>query len=194
MRTARERLTADEGFTLAEAIIYMMLLILVLGVVGSMLWSSQSVEAQVRSSTVATTEAQLAARSVESGIRNSRAFAIVNVGDDQLLIARTANTSDTVTWSCTYWYFSKANGSIRWTVMDEPVSGILPTPTASQIATWGVLTDGLRQSGTTKPFTVGSATTQLNIKFEAVADGDVETVITSSADSRAGKWEGAPCF
>jgi Tfp pilus assembly protein FimT len=190
----RRPLRRDEsGVSLPELLIYVLVLGIVLGIVGSIMSTTQSVESRVRASTQAATSAQLAANSVESGIRNSRAFSVVNIGENQLLIARTIDRGQPVTWSCTTWYFDKAAGSLRYTISDPVTPSSLSAPTAAQLKTWTLLTDGIRPTGTSKPFTV-VGTDQLDIEFEAVVSGRASTVISSSAASRAAKWESAPCF
>jgi type II secretory pathway pseudopilin PulG len=196
MRALRELrpLRRDEsGVSLPELLIYVLVLGIVLGIVGSIMSTTQSVESRVRASTQAATSAQLAANSVESGIRNSRAFSVVNIGENQLLIARTIDGGQPVTWSCTTWYFDKAAGSLRYTISDPVTPSSLSAPTAAQLKTWTLLTDGIRPTGMTKPFTV-VGTDQLDIEFEAVVSGRASTVISTSAASRAAKWESAPCF
>jgi type II secretory pathway pseudopilin PulG len=183
----------DRGFSLPEMIVYMLLLVVVLGIVGSIIVSSQRVESRVRVSTQASTSAQLAADSVETGIRNSRAFSIVDVGEDQLLIARTVDEGQPVTWSCTRWFFDKSEGTLRTNVVDPATPSSLSAPTAAQLAQWTLLTSDIRQAGSTRPFTI-VGTTQLTIKFETGARARSGTVISSSADSRAARWESAPCF
>jgi Tfp pilus assembly protein FimT len=183
----------ESGVSLPEMLIYVLVLGIVLGIVGSIMSTTQSVESRVRASTQAATSAQLAANSVESGIRNSRAFSVVNIGENQLLIARTVDGGQPVTWSCTTWYFDKAAGSLRYTISDPATPSSLSAPTAAQLKTWTLLTDGIRPTGTTKPFTV-VGTDQLDIEFEAVVSGRASTVISTSAASRAAKWESAPCF
>jgi type II secretory pathway pseudopilin PulG len=193
LRASQRSSQDDSGFSLPELLVYMLLLVIVLSIVGGILATTQRVEGRVRASTQASTSAQLAVNSVESGIRNSRAFSVVNIGDNQLLIARTIDGGQPVTWSCTTWYFDKAAGTLRYTVSDPVTPSSLSAPTATQLKTWTLLTDGIRPTGTTKPFTV-VGTDQLDIEFEAVVAGRASTVISSSADSRAAKWESAPCF
>src|SRR5690606_727777 len=102
------------GFTLVELIIYGLLAVGILLTVGTILIGSMNIERTVRESTSVANAAQLAARSIESGVRNASAVTLSSVGDDQLLMARTAGTDpDSITWQCIAWYFSSDSGTIR---------------------------------------------------------------------------------
>src|SRR4051812_34136592 len=102
----------DKGFTLVELVIAAMILVLVLAVVGAMITSLSKTSTTVTGMTSTSTSAQLAAESVELGIRNSSDFLLTSpTGSDQLLIARTAQGTTSVTWTCVAWYYSAADGS-----------------------------------------------------------------------------------
>src|SRR4051812_43915638 len=91
----------DEGFTLVELVIAAMILVLVLSVVGAMITSLSKTSTTVTGMTSTSTSAQLAAESIERGIRNSSDFFLTSpTGSDQLLVARTAQGTTSLTWTC----------------------------------------------------------------------------------------------
>src|SRR5438309_1578089 len=99
----------EEGFTMIELIIAMMLLVLVLAIVGAMIFSLSSTSKTVQSLTATSSSSQVAAESIERGIRNSSDFLLTSpTGTDQMLVARTARGTTTLTWVCAAWYYSAA--------------------------------------------------------------------------------------
>jgi type II secretory pathway pseudopilin PulG len=181
---------SERGFTLIELLVYSMLLVLVVGIAGGMLISvvvnSKSADAVSKS----TSAAQLTVDSIDSSIRNSSDFQLtVPSGTDQLLIARTASTSGSLTWSCVAWYYSASGtGSIRvW----RSSTAILP-PTSTGLASWTLLAEGITPlTGTT----VFSATPkQVTVSFKARAGNQAPVGITSAAVSRAGASGSLSCF
>ena len=96
--------TTERGFTLVELLIYSMLMVVVLAIVGGMIVSFTSTSKTVGSITQVSTSGQLAAQSVERGIRNASDFRLTTpTGTDQLLIARTAGGGTDLTWKCAAW-------------------------------------------------------------------------------------------
>src|SRR5690554_6261012 len=102
MRSFRSRIHRmqenEDGLTLPELIIYSLLAVVVLGIVGNILIQSLKIETAVRAVTETTTQAQLGAYAVQTGIRNASDFKVTDNGSDQLLVARTAGSGATLTW------------------------------------------------------------------------------------------------
>lgn len=190
--TREQGSASDDGFTLVELIVYGLLLVVVLGIVGSIMISSLNIEQEVRASTESTTTAQLAAESIVAGVRNGTARELTSVGDDQLLRIRTAGGNPgTVTWHCAAWYYSPSTGTIRTTRTVDDTVGV-PSPTAEPLD-WALIAEGVT---TTDPsgeiFTATADGVRLN--FTAEAGQGATVVIDSSATLRAGGTEGASCF
>lgn len=185
------RVSASErGFTLIELLVYSLLLSLVIMIVGGMIFSAVTASKSVVSTTETSTDAQLVAKSVVTGIRNSSDFRLTNpVGNDQLLVARRASAGATLTWSCTAWYYSEADGgSIRFTTSDLP---ILP-PTPSQLATWTLLAKGVTPVSGTGIFS--ALNERLSLSIHGLDGLHPPTDITTSATSRAGASGSLTCF
>jgi hypothetical protein len=101
MMTRIRRNTADDGYTLPELILYGVLLTMVLAVGASIMISGTFVERTVRNVFGASTSAQLAADSIETGIRNSSGFkVIVPTTGTQMVQARVAQGTTSVVWNC----------------------------------------------------------------------------------------------
>lgn len=64
----------DQGFTLIELLIASLLLVVVLAIVGAMLASLQTASRRVDALSATSSSAQVAAESIERGIRNSSDF------------------------------------------------------------------------------------------------------------------------
>jgi prepilin-type N-terminal cleavage/methylation domain-containing protein len=181
--------TSDDGFTLVELVIAAMILVLVLAVVGAMLSSLSTTSRTVNSMTATTTSAQLAAESVERGIRNSSDFMLTSPsGTDQLLIARTAQGSATLSWQCVAWYYSAADGSIRYTISPSAIAA----PTSSTLAQWTVLTKGVTPNVGTGIFS--GSTPNLTIGFTGQSSGAGPVAINSTVVSRAGSSGTPACY
>ncbi|WP_431218743.1 PilW family protein [Leifsonia xyli] len=179
----------DEGFTLVELVIAAMILVLVLAVVGAMMSSLTSTSRTVDSMASTTTSAQLAAESVERGIRNSSDFLLTSpAGTDQMLVARTAQGSTTLTWKCVAWYYSAADGSIRYTISPSAIA----TPTSTTLAQWTLLAKGVTPNVGAGIF--GGATPTLTIGFTGQSSGAGPVAINSTVVSRAGSSGTPACY
>lgn len=175
---------------MVELLVYSMLLVLVVGIAGSMLISFMVNTKSADAVSKNTSAAQLTVDSIDSSIRNSSDFQLtVPTGTDQLLIARTASTSGALAWSCVGWYYSaEGTGSIRsW----RSNTAIL-APTSTELASWTLLARGIKPlSGTT----VFAATPKrLTVSFKVGAVNQVPVGITSAAVSRAGASGSLSCF
>lgn len=179
-----------EGFTLIELLVYMMLIGLVLAIVGAMMINTMRTSSTVASVTGASNAGQLAARSIEKGIRNSSDFLLTSPGgNDQLLLARTALGGSTLTWVCAAWYYSaNGDGSIRYKTSNTAIA----TPDAATLATWTLLTEGVKPATGTSIFSTSGE--QLSIAFHATAADHPPAAISSSAYSRAGATGSPACY
>lgn len=186
----RRTLADQRGFTLVELLVYMVLLILVLAVAGGLLSSTLRHSATIRAVDESSTAAQLAADSIESGIRNSSDFSLTSQpGGDQMIVARVASTDATLTWSCAAWYYSVANSSLR---MSRSATAIV-APTTAELASWTLLVDGVKPISGSEIFTT-TAGRRLVIAFNGLAGDHPPVAITTSAFSRAGATGSVSCF
>jgi prepilin-type N-terminal cleavage/methylation domain-containing protein len=179
----------DTGFTLIELLIASMILVVVLTMVGGMIISMSATSRTVRTLAATATSAQLAAESVERGIRNSSDFMLSSPsGNDQFLVARTAQGGSTVTWTCVAWYYSAADGSIRYTMSPSAISA----PSTTTLAQWTLLTKGVTPGLGSGIFS--GATPTLTIGFTGQSSGAGPVAINSTVVSRAGSSGTPACY
>lgn len=180
----------DEGFTLIELLIALLLLVIVLAIVGAMIASLQTSSRRVDALSATSTSAQVAATSIERGIRNSSDFLLTNPsGSDQLLVARTAQGGSTVTWMCVAWYFSASNGgSIRYTQSSSAIAA----PTSSALATWTLLASNVSPLSGSAVFSGTSPQLMLGFSGQSTYGGSVS--ISSTVLSRAGSAGSPACY
>jgi hypothetical protein len=191
MRRLISLIKRDEGFSLGELAVYGMLLGVVLTTAAGILISGTIAERTVRVVVGASTESQLAADSLETGIRNSSGYAVtVPSSGTQVLRARVAQGTTSVVWNCAAWYYTPnlSNGSIWY----KTSTAAIANPTTGNISTWTMLVDDVRPASGTTIFAIGA--NQLSFAFETLAGTDPPASISSSATSRANVWETAPCF
>jgi prepilin-type N-terminal cleavage/methylation domain-containing protein len=182
---------SEKGFTLIELLISMMLFVIVAAIVATMFASMSSSSKTVDSLTGSATSAQLAASSVERGVRNSSDFLLTNpTGTDQLLVARTALGGSTLTWVCSAWYYSAANGgSLRYTTSPTAIPA---APTASALAGWTLLDTGLTPTSGNGIFSATPG--QLTLAFTEQSTGAGPLSISGTAVSRAGSTGTPACY
>jgi hypothetical protein len=179
----RSEISHDDGISLVELLIYSALALVVLAIVGGMLINSLSTESTVRTVTEASTQGQLAAQSLEAGVRNSTDFTLTTrANGDQLLQARVASGSTPVVYRCAVWYYSISTKSLRY--RDSPTT--VAAPTAAELPTWRLLVSGvLPKTGAAAagPIFAG-VEPQLDIDFRVTAGDDPPAAISSSTVRR----------
>ncbi len=180
----------DDGFTLVELMVYSIILTVVLGVVASMYLSLNATQQVVSTTVDASSQAQVAADSIETGVRNSSAFSLTapSVGT-QFLRARVATGTTTIVWKCAAWYYSTAGGgTIRYKVSTTAIAA----PSEATAATWSKLATGVAPSTGTTIFSVSADT--VTFGFNVKSGTEPVAKVVSSAVQRAGLWVSAPCF
>jgi prepilin-type N-terminal cleavage/methylation domain-containing protein len=191
MNAFLRRLRRDDGFTLTELIASSVLFSLVTLTAVSIFLGQFSAQQQVSAITTATTEAQLAGTTIDTGIRNSSGFELTAVSADQLLVARVAGGGATLQWVCRAWYYSASADTIRMTstTPGTPVAA----PTASQLETWTLLADGVTPTSGTTIFSASGDL--LTVSFRAKTDDDNKPVaIELSSAPLAGVTETTTCY
>ncbi|MFC5503081.1 type II secretion system protein J [Lysinimonas soli] len=181
----------DDGFTLVELLISCVLLGIILTVVGSLLVSLITTPKSVTARIDTSNAAQLVLRSIDNGVRNSSDFRLTSPqGNDQLLVARTAQSGATIAWVCSAWYYSATDGSIRSTVSTTTIA---TAPDAATVAGWTLLDSGVTPSSGTGIFTVVGQ--QLLVSFNDVPAGQSSPqTMTTSVYSRAGSTGSPQCY
>ena len=190
MAPLRARIKEEDGFTLPELLVYAVVMTIVLTVVAGLIITTTMTEKTVRTVFTASTDGQLAADNVQTGIRNASAFKLTSpTATTQLVIARVAHGDAAVNWVCAAWLYTPANGgSIRY--HESP--NLIAAPTAAQAEDWTALITGITPSSGTKIFsTTGD---QLTIAYEVKAGDDPPASIKTSAARRVDIGESLPCF
>lgn len=183
LRALRARLRSDEGISMAELLIYSLLLGGVLIMVGSLLINSLKTQDTVTTVVEATTAGQLTARSVEQGIRNSSTFKLTTVNtSDQVLIARVSDSDGT--WRCQAWYYSNSNNAIRFMESTTVINASLWSTSALQ--NWTLLAEGVTPAaGAAANAPIFSTTSsKVSLSFRVDAGDNSPATITSSASRR----------
>lgn len=140
----------ERGLTLPELIVASMLTVVVLITVGGMYLSTLRVERVVDDLTSGASSAQLVARSVDAGVRNGVFFAPTPVVTDgtgmQLLVACTAGSASTASYSWQAWVYDPAgDGQLRTRTF---AANAAPTmPTTATIQSWSLLATGIDPLG-----------------------------------------------
>jgi hypothetical protein len=191
MNALLARLRRDDGLTLTELIVSSMLFSLVVLVAGAIVVGQISAQQQVSAITSATTDAQLAGATIDTGIRNSSGFELSAVGSDQFLVARVAGGGSTLQWVCRAWYYSASADTIRMTSTTPGTP--MAVPTAGDLASWTLLADGITPTSGTTIFTASGDL--LTVSFRAKTDDDNKPVaIKLSSAPLAGVTESTTCY
>jgi hypothetical protein len=184
---------SEGGFTLAELAMYGLLLSIVVAVGAGIIISGTAAEKTVRTVIGASTQGQLAADSIETGVRNSSGYSVtVPTSGTQLLSARVAQGgSGSVQWTCAAWFYSPFtnNGSIWYKASPTAIT----VNSGTDFSSWVLLVNNVRPSTGNDIFSVGGD--QVVFSFKTLAGTtDPPAKIASSASSRSEIWETAPCF
>jgi len=200
VKPARASIDDESGISLVELLVYSMLIGLVLVIVGGMLISSLSTEKTVRSVVQATTAGQLASRSIDAGVRNALQLQLSSpAGSDQLIRARVQDAKAPDTTYCAAWYYSDADGTIRYkafTPSSPAATAVIPaTFTPAELASWLLLVDGVSPAAgrpASDPIfaLVGTA---LSVDF-AVSAGDDPPPAISTSSTRRLTLENSQCY
>ncbi|RNE59217.1 PulJ/GspJ family protein [Cryobacterium tepidiphilum] len=186
----------DEGLTLIELLVAMMVSLVVLLIVGSLLVNTLKTERTVRTATQDTSSAQLVAKSVSQGVRNATDFWHSPAGSvPEILMARTQRTIDAggnPVWVCRAWSF--ADGQVRTATSSTPIA---KTQTAASVQSWTLLADGVEAT------TAGSVALpvfawsgrKVDLALNVSTGTPEPTLIHTTAVSRQEPAAaGAPCF
>ena len=198
MRLVRPSADSEDGLTLVELMVTVLLLTLVLGVVAGLMISTMNTEKSVRSVTTATTSGQLVVRTVEQGVRNAQAvtsasgpilFSLTGpVASDQLLIVRSVGSAAAISTTCSAWYYQASSKTLR----NKTSPSVIPVPSATELASWALLADGISPISTGKVFSLSGQ--RLVVAFAADAGKSPSVKFQTSIGSQTGMAGGAPCF
>ncbi|WP_062520536.1 PulJ/GspJ family protein [Demequina silvatica] len=143
---------ADAGFTLAELIIYMMLLILMLGIGATLLIRTITVQRDTMDAADANEVGQLAFKEIETDIRNAEWATIGHAGSLLVLQTVVADSATSVVPRCVGYYVSPGTGELRRTVLStntQTHEALISSTSALDTVTadWSPTRDGFAKSG-----------------------------------------------
>ncbi|MCB2411668.1 hypothetical protein LGT39_02250 [Demequina sp. TTPB684] len=157
-RLRRRRTGPDEGFTLAELVVYSVLLIVVLGLAGSMFIRLIYAQRDIKALSETNNETQLVFEQLELDLRNAD-WAEVHE-DGTLLVVRTREATSTTssTAICVGYYYNPADNSLhrKRTADSAPTASALAASDAGSLETaasaWNVSMTDVGQIGSTPVF------------------------------------------
>jgi len=204
MRFLRERriaLRGDDGVTLVELMVYIVLLGVVMSIVVTTWISITKAQTSVQNVSNAANSGQAALNGITSAITNSSALSLTApTSGNQLLRTRTALPGSTATWQCEAWYYQSAANSSSGVggLYFKTSSSAITAPTSSALSSWTTLVTGVTPpTGSTTIFNaplVQSATTSLTFSFYATVSGQRPVLLASTATTQLGNTGSSPCF
>lgn len=144
----------DNGLTLVELLVTMLLGVLVLSIVGGIIVATTTTQASISAKNSATLSGQVVATSIQTEIRNSQnsfssattataaspTFLLTDIWvNDQMLVALVAGSGASYSEKCVAWYYSAIKRTIRFATSSSPITA----PTASILPTWQLLASGV---------------------------------------------------
>jgi len=192
--TRRDRRPADDGFTLVELIVYMMLAGIVFTIVATIMINSFRVDSQVRSSAASASTTQLLVESLGRGIRNAGWIELTTPAPGQTYVrTQSRDSGSTGTWVCDGWLLD--GGTVKWT---SSATALPSSPDATALTTWVELTDSAEQVGSAPILSLAadrrSLTVLLITEVEGGAPVRLDTTIFSRQPRELTTEERAQCF
>lgn len=191
---ARVNGRGEDGVSLVELLIYMLLAVTVLTIISAILINSLQAERTVRSSAQATGTAQLAAQSLNRGIHNASAIEVTSPASGITLVrTRSIDSSAAGVWRCEAWVV--VGGQMRATTSSVAIA---PPTTAAAASSWLLLIDGVQPIGANPIFSLAADERSLAVGF-TVANGSgvpvtLDTTIVSKQPIPTTGKVSEPCF
>ncbi len=135
----RARLRDDDGFSLTELLVVVLLLSLVLGVVAGVYLSSTRTQVTVQTVSRATTDAQSAVAAIDRAVRTATEVRQV---DAHTIAARVPGSDDPVAFACMVWNYDPASDELRFRSFPDGTAVAAPSPTA--VRTWTLLAQNVQ--------------------------------------------------
>ncbi|MBU1250185.1 MAG: prepilin-type N-terminal cleavage/methylation domain-containing protein [Actinobacteria bacterium] len=186
---------SDAGFTLVELLISSALVSVVIVVVGGVLISSMRADETVRTVTTSTTDGQLVANVIDSGMRNSTAVAVSAAEDgvSTFAVARVAGASSA---ECVAWFYDAEVDTIFRRTSPSAIAA--PEP-GSVGADWVPLSDGIVPdvdgAGTEYPVFAAEGARGLALRYAVEAGSGPNSLFITTITGRAPSTNASPqCF
>lgn len=202
----RRDLRGDSGMSLAELVVYSVLLGVVLVIIGSLLIRTLFTQRDVRGRAEAGNTAQVTFSSLERTIRNARGAEVDLDGDLLVVLERVAvSTSDANRWRCVGYYVDDSAGVIR-RVQSTTGGATLAVTTAgsdsamrTQAATWPAIVEdagaiaGVRAFGPGDSVYAKNTVIQISLRAE-VGAGKQPVELNSSVSLRPQSGASLTCY
>lgn len=180
----------ERGMSLAELLVYCLLIGVVLTIVGGLIIQSLRVQRETTSLNDSNNAAQTVLSGIELGVRNAGVVRVQNVsGGDQLLIVKRRSTTGAGTDAvCQAWYFDVSANQLR--AATDPASGSPRSAVAagnpSTALAWPLVLDEVARVGSTPVFQWATGT-PVTVTFEVESTGNRPPLeVTSVVRQRAG--------
>jgi hypothetical protein len=146
---ARLRESKDDGITLVELLIYILLATIVGTIVASILINSLRVQVQIQDAAASSQGTFLVAEAIGTAARDSTAMTTTTLPDGTIIV-RTRSLDPSVESTTTFgpdsflcYAFSASGGEIRFTTSDAAIS----VANVDEIAAWTLIADGVQTVG-----------------------------------------------
>ncbi len=132
------RVREDDGFSLTELLVVVLLLGLVMSVVAGIYVSSTRTQVTVQTVSHATTQAQSAIESIGRAVRMATE---VHQVDANTISARVPGSESTVSFACVAWHYDAVAHSLRFQTFpdDTPIAA----PSAAEVASWTLIAENV---------------------------------------------------
>lgn len=201
--SARPSDSHDEGITLVELLIYILLATIVGTIVASILINSLRVQVQIQDASAAAQGSFLAAEALGTAVRDSTALS-QSVLPDGTIIVRTRSLDPSVESATTFgpdnfvcYAFAATADEIRFTTSETAISAA----DAAAVGSWTLLADGVQRTAPTTPiFAVLDGGTALRLALVTeLGDGGPQQLTTTirslqANDPVTGERVSNPCF
>ena len=193
----------DDGITLVELLIYILLATIVGTIVASILINSLRVQVQIQDASAAAQGSFLAAEALGTAVRDSTALS-ESVLPDGTVILRTRSLDPSVESTTTFgpenfvcYAFASTGDEIRFTTSDTAISAA----DGSAVQGWTLIADGVQRTAPTNPvFAVLDGGTALRLALVTeLGDGGPRQLTTTirslqANDPVTGERVSTPCF
>jgi type II secretory pathway pseudopilin PulG len=174
----------DEGMTLVELLVYIVLLGMILVVVSGFLVTSLRSQSVTINDNAVSNTTNVITRSMEAGIANASGISVESPTSwGQMVRVRTAIvTSSTVTWKCEAWYYSFTTGGFYQKTSSTMINDFTARPTFTG---WTLVASGSGKSagtvGLTRQTTIPTpGTTSVVNVFTPTGRGGKTVTVTAN--------------
>lgn len=147
----RAQLRSDRGASLAELLVYIIIMVILTAVIASTFINGRGVQRDQQSLADASNNAQLAAATIEGSIRNAATIQVdTNVFGGDLLVVKTRIgevNGDPKSWSCKAWFYDAQTKTIyEKSDAPGPASATVGITERPDLTTWRFVADKVERA------------------------------------------------